>query len=150
MANAEVVLKLTGDTTDAESDLTRVANTLVGVDKIAQKTSSDIKKGFEDVAASAKKANDEMSNPKPTENQKKVLSATQQLKKEIKEYEAAALAAGEGTAEFARNIALAGQKKADLKDLKELLLLLILTRLLNLFLVWPRLLLGDLRLLNLQ
>ncbi len=116
---AEVVLKLTGDTSDAESDLTRTANTLVGVGNIAKKTSSDIKKGFDDVANAAKKANDEISNPKPTENQKRVLNATQQLKKEIKEYEAAALKAGEGTKEFAAAIAAAGKKKADLKDLKE-------------------------------
>lgn len=116
---AEVVLKITGDNTSAENALEETANTLAGVSTAAKKTSTDIKKGLDDVAASAKKANDEISNPKPSENQKKVLNATQQLKKEIKDFEAAAIKAGEGTAEFARNIALAGQKKAQLKDLKE-------------------------------
>jgi hypothetical protein len=116
---AEVVLKITGDNTSAENALNETANTLSQVSTTAKKTSSDIKKGLDDVAASAKKANDEIANPKPSENQKKILSATQQLKKEIKELEAAALAAGEGTEKWAENIALAGQKKADLKDLKE-------------------------------
>lgn len=116
---AEVVLKITGDNTSAENALNETANTLSGVSTVAKKTSTDIKKGLDDIAASAKKANDEMSNPKPTENQKKVLNATQQLKKEIKEFEAAAIKAGEGTDEFARNIAEAGKKKAELKDLKE-------------------------------
>lgn len=116
---AEVVLKLTGDNSSAEQALNETAQTMAGVNTVAKKTNEEIKKGFDEVAKSAKKANDEMSNPKPSENQKKVLSVTQQIKNEIKALEAAAVAAGEGTTAWAEAIAKAGQKKADLKDLKE-------------------------------
>lgn len=74
-----------------------------------------------EVASTAKQAGDAQKKAfnDAEQSAKKETQTLKGLKKEIKDLENAALAAGEGTEEFARNIALAGQKKADLRDLKQ-------------------------------
>jgi hypothetical protein len=107
---------------DIVSDLGPVNDLDSGIKKVAvtaKKSGEDQKKAFQEAGKAAKGYNDVVNDPKPEQNLKKQKSAVQQLKDEIKKYESEAIKAGEGTKEFARNIALAGQKKADLKDLKE-------------------------------
>lgn len=75
----------------------------------------------QEVAVEAKKAGEAQKKAFTDSDSaaKKETKTLQGLKKEIRDITAAAIAAGEGTEEFARNIALAGQKKADLRDLQQ-------------------------------
>lgn len=112
---AKVVLEITADT----SALGEVGTEMNKISVSAKKAGADQSKAFKDASEAATKLNTTLSDATPTVVLTKQKSALQQLKQEIKDYENAAIKAGEGTAEFAKNIALAGKKKADLKDLKE-------------------------------
>jgi hypothetical protein len=116
---AKIMLEIGADASQAGQELQKMAGDFSKVSSASKKLNSDTKKGFEEVASAAKKANAELSNPAPTEAQKKSMTQIQQLQAEIKEYTNAALAAKEGSKEWADAIAKAGQKKAELKDLKE-------------------------------
>lgn len=114
-----IILEIGADASQANSELQKMAGNFDEVNSESKKFTTETNKGLKDVSESAKKANEELANPKPTDNQKKQISLLQQLKAEIKAAQSAALAAGEGTAEWARQLAIAGNKKADLKDLQE-------------------------------
>lgn len=91
--------------------------TVASATKIIKDGTVSQKKAFQDNAKAITETNKLLVNNKAA--LRETLSPIQQLKKEIKELEAAALKAGEGTETFTKAIQEAGKKKADLKDLKE-------------------------------
>lgn len=81
----------------------------------------DVAVANQEVAQEAKKAGDAQKKAFTDSDSaaKKETKTLQGLKKEIRDITSAAIAAGEGTEEFARQIALAGQKRGQLRDLQQ-------------------------------
>ena len=102
-----------------ETGLQDVSKAYVGVGVAAKKSGEITSKSFKETTEQGQKLNETLKNGVPKIDFKKPTSELARLKAEVKDLTSKAIKAGEGTKEFARLLALAGAKKADIKDLQQ-------------------------------
>lgn len=131
---AKIVLDISAKNNEAISAISQTGDAVSELSKKNTKASQEQAKLAKGIGEEYKKVNKALKEATPVVNTLKQVTAVKQLQKEIKELESAALAAGKGTKEFAANIALAGAKKAELKDLRDAIAALNPTRVSEAFL----------------
>ena len=120
---ADVILRIINEgVTEAIQGVASVGKAYDDLSKKSKEATAEQGKGFKASADAAEKTKTAFDKMAPAVA--KPISEIQKLKKEIKDFQNAALKAGEGTKEFAKAIAEAGKRKADLNDLQQAVALL--------------------------
>lgn len=116
---ARIVLDIAAKNQEALNAISETGTAVDTLSKKNKKGAEDTSKAIQVTSAEYKKLVATLKDASPSVNLGKQKSAIQQLKAEITAYQNAAIKAGEGTKDFAKNIALAGAKKGELKDLTD-------------------------------